>query len=118
MPKQPGAVTAGMIEADGDVEILERMSISPPSAKAGAQHGDAAEARPRYVPDKNFDSDLGSAFIPVDSVHSPVRKVNSLWIAARLDRSPTTTTDAGSLDEWLCAARDSIGLAAKRSRTT
>jgi len=28
-----------------------------------------------HLSDKNFDGDLGLGFIPVDSVHSPVRKV-------------------------------------------
>ena len=34
--------------------------------------------------DKNFDEDLAIGYIPVDSVHSPVRKVNYQVEAARL----------------------------------
>jgi DNA-directed RNA polymerase subunit alpha len=34
--------------------------------------------------DKNFDEDLAIGYIPIDSVHSPVRKVNFAVEAARL----------------------------------
>ena len=43
--------------------------------------------------DKNFDEDLGIGWIPVDSVHSPVKKVNYLVEAARLGQ----TTDYDKL---------------------
>ena len=44
--------------------------------------------------DRNFDEDLGIGWIPVDSVHSPVKKVNYLVEAARLGQ----TTDYDKLD--------------------
>jgi hypothetical protein len=37
--------------------------------------------------DKNFDEDLGIGWIPVDSVHSPVKKVNYLVEAARVGQA-------------------------------
>jgi DNA-directed RNA polymerase subunit alpha len=43
--------------------------------------------------DKNFDEDLGIGWIPIDSVHSPVKKVNYLVEAARLGQ----TTDYDKL---------------------
>ena len=43
--------------------------------------------------DKNFDEDLGIGFIPIDSVHSPIKKVNYLVEAARLGQ----TTDYDKL---------------------
>jgi len=44
--------------------------------------------------DKNFDEDLGLGFIPIDSVHSPVRKCNYTVEAARLGQ----ITDYDKLD--------------------
>ena len=48
--------------------------------------------------DKNFDEDLGIGWIPIDSVHSPVKKVNYLVEAARLGQ--TTDYDKLTLDVW------------------
>ena len=48
--------------------------------------------------DKNFDADLGLGFIPVDSVHSPVRRVNYLVEAARLGQ--ITDYDKLTLEVW------------------
>jgi DNA-directed RNA polymerase subunit alpha len=64
--------------------------------------------------DKNFDSDLGIGFIPVDSVHSPVRKVNYAVDAARLGQ--ITDYDKLTLEVWTNGSvlpADAIGLAAK-----
>src|SRR5690348_17916493 len=53
----------------------------------------------RYVSaDKNFDEDLGIGFIPIDSVHSPVRKVNYTVEAARLGQ--ITDYDKLTLEVW------------------
>ena len=67
--------------------------------------------------DKNFDEDLGIGWIPVDSVHSPVKKVNYLVEAARLGQ--TTDYDKLTIDIWTngsVTARDSVSLAAKLIR--
>src|SRR6202007_298235 len=64
--------------------------------------------------DKNFDEDLGIGFIPIDSVHSPVRKGNYTVEAARLGQ--ITDYDKLTLEVWTNGAvlpADSIGLAAK-----
>jgi DNA-directed RNA polymerase subunit alpha len=64
--------------------------------------------------DKNFDADLGIGFIPVDSVHSPVRRVNYLVEAARLGQ--ITDYDKLTLEVWTNGAvlpADAVGLAAK-----
>ena len=64
--------------------------------------------------DKNFDSDLGIGFIPVDSVHSPVRKVNYTVDAARLGQ--ITDYDKLTIEIWTNGSvlpADSLGLAAK-----
>ncbi len=56
--------------------------------------GDAASKRGRgYVPaDRNFDEDLGIGYIPLDSVHSPVRKVNFTRGGRAARSEPPTTT--------------------------
>ena len=67
--------------------------------------------------DKNFDEDLGIGWIPVDSVHSPVKKVNYLVEAARLGQ--TTDYDKLTIDVWTngsVTARDAVSLAAKLIR--
>jgi hypothetical protein len=67
--------------------------------------------------DKNFDEDLGIGWIPIDSVHSPVKKVNYLVEAARLGQ--TTDYDKLTIEVWTNAAvtpRDSVSLAAKLIR--
>ena len=48
--------------------------------------------------DRNFDEDLGIGWIPIDSVHSPVKKVNYLVEAARLGQ--TTDYEKLTLDVW------------------
>jgi DNA-directed RNA polymerase subunit alpha len=67
--------------------------------------------------DKNFDEDLGIGWIPVDSVHSPVKKVNYLVEAARLGQ--TTDFEKLTVDVWTngsVTARDAVSLASKLIR--
>ena len=62
--------------------------------------------------DKNFDEDLGIGWIPIDSVHSPVKKVNYLVEAARLGQ--TTDYDKLTVDVWTNGSinpRDAVSLA-------
>jgi len=64
--------------------------------------------------DKNFDEDLAIGYIPIDSVHSPVRKVNFSVEAARLGQM--TDYDKLTLEVWTNGAispQDAIGHAAK-----
>src|SRR6478609_6857406 len=80
------AVTSGMIEADGDVEVLDKDVYIATVSEGGKLDMEMRLKRGRgYVSaDKNFDEDLGIGFIPIDSVHSPVRKCNYTVEAARL----------------------------------
>jgi DNA-directed RNA polymerase subunit alpha len=67
--------------------------------------------------DKNFDEDLGIGWIPIDSVHSPIKKVNYLVEAARLGQ--TTDYDKLTVDVWTngsISARDAVSLSAKLIR--
>ncbi|HEY0795693.1 MAG TPA: DNA-directed RNA polymerase subunit alpha [Acidisarcina sp.] len=112
----PGIVTSGMIEADGDVEILDKDVYIATVSEGGKLDMEMRLKRGRgYISaDKNFDSDLGIGFIPVDSVHSPVRKVNYTVDAARLGQ--ITDYDKLTLEVWTNGSvlpADSIGLAAK-----
>src|ERR1700759_3035025 len=111
-----GIVTSGSIEADSDVEILDPNVYICTISEGGRIDMEMRLKRGRgYVSaDKNFDADLGIGFIPVDSVHSPVRKVNYIVEAARLGQ--ITDYDKLSLEIWTNGAvlpADAIGLAAK-----
>ena len=113
---QPGVITSGMIEADGDVEILDKDIYIATVSEGGKLDMEMRLKRGRgYVSaDKNFDEDLGLGFIPIDSVHSPVRKCNYTVEAARLGQ--ITDYDKLTLEVWTNGAvvpADAIGLAAK-----
>jgi DNA-directed RNA polymerase subunit alpha len=113
---QPGVVTSGMIEADADVEVLDKDVYIATVSEGGKLDMEMRLKRGRgYVSaDKNFDEDLGIGFIPIDSVHSPVRKVNYTVEAARLGQ--ITDYDKLTLEIWTngsVAPADAIGLAAK-----
>jgi DNA-directed RNA polymerase subunit alpha len=67
--------------------------------------------------DKTLDEDLGIGWIPVDSIHSPVKKVNYLVEAARLGQ--TTDYDKLTIDVWTngsVTAQDAVSLGAKLIR--
>jgi DNA-directed RNA polymerase subunit alpha len=111
-----GEVRARDIETDADVEILEPDAHIATLADGGKLHMELRLKRGRgYVSaDKNFDEDLGIGFIPIDSVHSPVRKCNYTVEAARLGQ--ITDYDKLTLEVWTNGSitpADSIGLAAK-----
>jgi DNA-directed RNA polymerase subunit alpha len=113
---QAGVITSGMIEADGDVEVLDKNVHIATVSEGGKLDMEMRLKRGRgYVSaDKNFDEDLGLGFIPIDSVHSPVRKVNYTVEAARLGQ--ITDYDKLDIEIWSngsIAPADALGLAAK-----
>jgi DNA-directed RNA polymerase subunit alpha len=117
--EKPGIVRAKDIEVDHDVEILEPEAHIATISEGGKLHMELRMKRGRgYISaDKNFDEDLGIGWIPVDSVHSPVKKVNYLVEAARLGQ--TTDYDKLTIDVWTngsVTARDAVSLAAKLIR--
>ena len=104
---------------DQDIEILEPDAHIATISEGGKLHMELRVKRGRgYVAaDKNFDEDLGIGWIPIDSVHSPVKKVNYLVEAARLGQ--TTDYDKLSLDVWTNGSvtpRDAVSLSAKLIR--
>ena len=116
---KPGIVTAKDIEGDAGVEILEPDAHIATVSEGGKLHMELRMKRGRgYVSaDKNFDEDLGIGWIPVDSVHSPVKKVNYLVEAARLGQ--TTDYDKLTIDVWTngsVTASDAVSLGAKLIR--
>jgi DNA-directed RNA polymerase subunit alpha len=112
----PGEVTSGDIEADGEVEILDPNVHIATLSEGGALRIEMRLKRGRgYVSaDRNFDEDLSLGYIPVDSVHTPVKKVNYTVEAARLGQN--TEFDKLTIEVWTDGSvkpDDSIGLAAK-----
>ncbi len=113
---EPGELTSGDIELDSDVEVLDPKVHIATVSEGGALSIELRLKRGRgYVSaDRNFDDDLPVGYIPVDSVHSPVKKVNFAVEAARLGQD--TDYDKLQLEVWTNGSvtpEHAIGLAAK-----
>jgi len=111
-----GEVMSSQIQTDADVEVLDRNLHVATVNEAGKLNVEMRLKTGRgYVSaDKNFDEDLTLGYIPIDSVHSPVRKVNFAVEAARLGQM--TDYDKLTLEVWTNGAvspQDAIGYAAK-----
>jgi DNA-directed RNA polymerase subunit alpha len=111
-----GQVMSGSIETDQDIEVLDRnMHIATigPSGKLAIEMR-LKSGRGYVAADRNNDEDLPVGYIPIDSVHSPVRKVNFSVEAARLGQM--TDYDKLQIEVWTNGAispADAIGQAAK-----
>jgi len=113
---EAGEVRAKHITPDPDIEILDPEAYV---ATLGAGSTLSVEMRVKqgrgYVSaDKNFDEDLSIGWIPLDSVHSPVKKVNYSVEQARVGQA--TDYEKLTLEVWTNAAvspRDALGLAGK-----
>jgi DNA-directed RNA polymerase subunit alpha len=111
-----GEVISGQIQTDADVEVLDRNLHIATVSEGGKLSVEMRLKTGRgYVSaDKNFDEDLALGYIPIDSVHSQVRKVNFNVEAARLGQM--TDYDKLTLEVWTNGAispQDAIGYAAK-----
>src|SRR5712691_9268361 len=111
-----GEVTAADIEADADVEVLDDAVHIATVSEGGSLKIEMRLKRGRgYVSaDRNFDEDLSLGYIPIDSVHTPVKKVNYAVDAARLGQN--TEYDKLTIEVWTDGSvkpDDAIGLAAK-----
>jgi DNA-directed RNA polymerase subunit alpha len=112
----PGEVRAKDITPDPDIEILD-----PEAYVATLSAGSTLSVEMRvkqgrgYVSaDKNFDEDLSIGWIPVDSVHSPIKKVNYFVENARVGQA--TDYEKLTIEVWTNGAvspRDAVGLASK-----
>ncbi|HXG94086.1 MAG TPA: DNA-directed RNA polymerase subunit alpha [Blastocatellia bacterium] len=112
----PGEMLSGEIETDADVEILDPNVHIATVSEGGSLVIEMRLKRGRgYVSaERNFDEDLAVGYIPIDSVHSPVKKVNYTVEAARLGQD--TDYDKLTLEVWTNGSvkpENSIGLAAK-----
>lgn len=113
---EAGEIRAKHITPDPDIEILDPESYV---ATLGQGSTLAVEIRVKqgrgYVSaDKNFDEDLSIGWIPLDSVHSPVKKVNYFVENARVGQA--TDYEKLTLEVWTNGAvtpRDAVGLASK-----
>ncbi|HEX8649678.1 MAG TPA: DNA-directed RNA polymerase subunit alpha [Pyrinomonadaceae bacterium] len=111
-----GEVTSADIEADADVEVLDPSVHIATVSEGGSLRIEMRLKRGRgYVSaDRNFDEDLSLGYIPIDSVHTPVKKVNYTVEAARLGQN--TEFDKLTIEVWTDGSvkpDDAIGLAAK-----
>jgi DNA-directed RNA polymerase subunit alpha len=116
---KPGPVRASDIEADADIEILEPDAVIATIAEGGKLHMQLRVKRGRgYVAaDRNFDEDLGIGWSPIDSTHSPVKKVNYLVEGARIGQ--VTDYDKLTIEVWTNGSvtpRDAVSLSAKLIR--
>ena len=113
---KPGEVTSGMIETDAEIEVLDKGIHLATLGEGGklVMEMRVKNGRGYVSADRNFDEDLPVGYIPTDSVHSPVRKVNYTVEAARLGQM--TDYDKLTLEVWTNGAvkpHDAVGLGAK-----
>jgi DNA-directed RNA polymerase subunit alpha len=113
--ERKGKVTAADLEGDSTIEILDPAApVATLSENTRLQMEMRVSVGRGYVSaDKNFDEDMGIGYIPIDSVHSPVRRVNYHVEAARIGQA--TDYDRLVLEVWTngtISPADAVGLAA------
>lgn len=111
-----GVVTAGDIKADGEVEILNPdQHIATLGADASFNMELTLSHGRGYVPaDRNKPAQTVIGLIPVDSVYTPVRKVNYTVENTRV--GDLTDFDRLTLEIWTngtISARDAVSLGAR-----
>ena len=111
-----GEVTAGDIKADGEVEILNpELHIATLSADATLNMELTLSHGRGYVPaDRNKPEQIIIGVIPVDSLYSPVNRVNYTVENTRVGNM--TDYDKLTLEVWTdgtISARDAVSLGAK-----
>ncbi|MBN2241604.1 MAG: DNA-directed RNA polymerase subunit alpha [Acidobacteria bacterium] len=113
---QPGEVTSGSITSDPEVEILDPNVHIATIGIGGELKIEMRVKKGRgYVQaDENFEEDMPIGYIPLDSVHSPIKRVNYSVEAARLGQ--TTDYDKLVLDVWTngcISPQDAVAQASK-----
>ena len=113
---EPGILKSGDIDPDPDVEVLDPNIHLATVSEGGKLNIELRLKKGRgYVSaERNFDDDLQVDYIPVDSVHSPVKKMNFHVEAARLGQD--TDFDKLTMEVWTngsVSPEHAIGLAAK-----
>ena len=112
----PGEMLSGELETDAEVEILDPNVHIATVSESGSLTIEMRLKRGRgYVSaERNFDEDLAVGYIPIDSVHSPVKKVNYNVDSARLGQD--TDYDKLTVEIWTNGSvrpENAVGLAAK-----
>ena len=107
---------AGHIETNPNVEILDpEVHIATLMDEARLTVEMRVKPGRGYVAaDRNFDHDLTIGYIPIDSVHSPVKRVNYTVEDARLGQ--TTDYEKLTVEVWTNGAvspQNAVGLASK-----
>ena len=107
---------AGHIETNPNVEILDpEVHIATLMDEARLTIEMRVKPGRGYVSaDRNFDHDLTIGYIPIDSVHSPVKRVNYTVEDARLGQ--TTDYEKLTIEVWTNGAvspQNAVGLASK-----
>jgi DNA-directed RNA polymerase subunit alpha len=113
---EPGEVRAKHITSDPDIEILDPEAYIATLGQGATLSVEmrVKQGRGYISADKNFDEDLSIGWIPLDSVHSPIKKVNYFVENARVGQA--TDYEKLTLEVWTNGAvspRDAVGLAAK-----
>jgi DNA-directed RNA polymerase subunit alpha len=87
--KGPGLATAGDLTGDSAIEICDpELPIATLNEEGHLKMQVQVQTGRGYVTaDKNFDEAMGIGWIPIDSVHSPVRRVNFKVEPARVGRA-------------------------------
>ena len=114
--KGAGEITSADIEADGDVEILDDTVHIATISASGELNVEMRLKKGRgYVSAEfNNDEDLSVGYIPIDSVHTPIKKVN--YGVDKTRQGSNTEYDKLIIEVWTDGSvlpEDSIGLAAK-----
>ncbi len=114
--EEPGEVKSGHIAPDPDIEVLDPNVHIATIGQGGRLKIEMRVKNGKgYVQaDENFEEDLPIGYIPLDSVHSPIKRVNYAVEAARLGQ--TTDYDKLVLDVWTNGCilpQDAIAQAAK-----
>ncbi len=98
--KGAGMVTAADFDGDADVEILDPNMYIANLSKEGNLKMEVRlkKGRGYNVADRNADADLPLGYIPIDSIHSPVRRVNYTVEGARVGQ--VTDYDRLIIEVW------------------
>jgi DNA-directed RNA polymerase subunit alpha len=114
--KGKGEVLSGDIQADADVEILDPNIHIATISGSGTFNVEMRLKKGRgYVSAEfNNDDDLSVGYIPIDSVHTPIKKVN--YTVEKTRQGSNTEFDKLTIEVWTDGSvkpEDAIGLAAK-----
>jgi DNA-directed RNA polymerase subunit alpha len=114
--KGPGEVKSSDIKSDPDVEIVDPDIHIATLGEGGHLRMEmrVRSGRGYISAEENFDEDLDLGYIPLDSIHSPIKKVNYAVEAARLGYA--TDYDKLILEVWTNGTiepAEAVGQAAK-----